>query len=57
MRSSYKIQFFKPEEFACRCGCSLCEPAALLVAVLYFMVCVWGAPIIVTSGCRCEKHN
>lgn len=49
---------FYRSEFACRCGCGYAEPNPELVEILekarnYF----FGRPMIITSGCRCERWN
>ena len=52
-----KVQYFKPDEFCCKCGCGLCNPHPQLVAVLDAVRKDYGAPIHITSGCRCNAHN
>ena len=47
---------FKPEEFACKCGCGG-GVVRHLVALLQNIRKEAGVPIIVTSGYRCEAHN
>lgn len=52
------IKHFKKEEFACKCGCGLNRIDLRLVQVLEQIRTHFGdKPIIVTSGCRCSKHN
>lgn len=48
---------FKRSEFACKCGCGFDTVDAELLAVLNDLRGEIGKPIIVTSGCRCPKHN
>ena len=51
-----KMQFFEPGEFACLCcGRTRLNPKfkdKIDTARLYAKV-----PFVITSGCRCEKHN
>lgn len=48
---------FARAEFRCRCGCGLDDVAPLLVDSLQAVRDILGRPVIVTSGCRCGKHN
>ncbi|TAL17054.1 hypothetical protein EPN96_06655 [bacterium] len=48
---------FSREEFACPCGCGLCEPKKELVDLLEEMRKTLGAPVRINSGLRCEAHN
>ena len=48
---------FRRSEFACRCGCGLAEPAPALVDGLQALRDAIGRPLVITSGCRCAKHN
>jgi uncharacterized protein YcbK (DUF882 family) len=48
---------FQRSEFACKCGCGFTAADAELVAVLNDAREYFNAPITITSGCRCEKHN
>lgn len=56
-----EIEFFRPEEFACKCG-RYCDgyPAEMdrtLVQVADRVRRHFGAAVIVSSGLRCQKHN
>jgi uncharacterized protein YcbK (DUF882 family) len=48
---------FSRREFACPCGCGLCEPKKELVDLLEEMRAALGAPVRINSGLRCETHN
>lgn len=52
------IKHFQPGEMTCKCGCGQNNTDLRLMQVLeqaraYF----GGKPTIITSGCRCPKHN
>lgn len=52
-----KVKYFTEKELACRCGCKrLNYNLDFLFRLLGFRV-YFGQPLIVTSGCRCKKHN
>lgn len=57
MRSQYKSKYFKPKEFACKCGCRLSEVSDLLVQELDELREHFGVPVYITSGRRCDAHN
>lgn len=48
---------FSRVEFACRCGCGFDTVDAETLEVARAVRSHFGAPVIVTSGCRCESHN
>ena len=49
---------FKRSEFACRCGCGFDDEDLKVVEILEIIRRHFGdRPVIVTSGCRCVKHN
>lgn len=50
-------KYFKRAEFACKCGCGFAEPHPYLLETLDAIREYVGRPILVNSGCRCEKHN
>lgn len=52
------FKFFKPEEFACPCGCNS-EPEMdyYLIRTLYKIRAHYGKPMYITSGYRCQKLN
>jgi hypothetical protein len=56
------VKHFKRNEFKCRCGGKHCngfpaEPSEKLVRLADRVREHFGAPAIVSSGVRCEKHN
>ena len=51
-------EHFSKKEFACRCGCGLCNPDPKLIEKLEkFRALCGGKPMAINSACRCEKHN
>ena len=50
-------KYFQPAEFACRCGCGLSCLDPKLVELLDQARTIFGRPIIIKSGTRCQKHN
>ena len=49
---------FSRAEFACKCGCGLCNPDPELVKKLEkFRTLCGNKPMNINSACRCEKHN
>lgn len=51
------IKYFKKSEFSCKCGCGLNNIDLRLVKILDEIREHYNKPIIITSGCRCSKHN
>ena len=52
------VQHFKKAEFACKDGCGFDSIDLRVVKVLEAIRHHFGdKPVIVTSGCRCAKHN
>ena len=52
------VKYFTPGEFACKCGCGCDTPVDPHLLRLADQVrSHFGAPCIVSSGIRCEKHN
>lgn len=52
------VKYFTPGEFQCKCGCGAAtqvDPHLLRLADA--VRAHFGAPCIVSSGIRCEKHN
>lgn len=49
--------YFKRKEFACRCGCGTSTVDAELLQVVTDVREHFGAPVVITSGHRCSKHN
>ena len=48
---------FEVWEFACGCGCGYDDIDQKLVDRLQCLRDLVGKPIIVTSGCRCQRYN
>lgn len=48
---------FSRAEFACKCGCGFDAVSPDLVLVLQALRDHFAAPVSITSGCRCRKHN
>lgn len=48
---------FDSGEFACRCGCGFASVDPALVEGLELLRLKIGAPVRVTSGCRCQSRN
>ena len=48
---------FKPDEFACKCGCGFDDIDPLLVSTLQRLRDEVQRPVRVNSGCRCKSHN
>lgn len=51
------IKYFKKEEFLCKDGCELNNIDINLVKILDEIREHFNKPVIITSGCRCKKHN
>ena len=52
-----KSKYFKREEFACKCGCGFDTVDTDTLEVLEDLRAFFEKPVIITSGCRCHKHN
>ena len=50
-------KYFKLSEFDCKCGCGRNTIDAELVRKLDRIREKAGIPIVISSGCRCEKNN
>lgn len=49
---------FHREEFKCKCGCGFdIVDAELIIMLETIRAACKGAPITITSGCRCPEHN
>jgi uncharacterized protein YcbK (DUF882 family) len=48
---------FHRSEFSCSCGCGFAAVDLELVAILEDVRSHFNSPVIITSGCRCEKKN
>ena len=51
------MRYFNPSEFVCKCGCGLNNISDELVNMLDNARELAGVPFVITSGCRCVKHN
>lgn len=51
------VKYFRKEEFTCKCGCKMNNIDLRLIKVLDEIREHFGQACIVTSGCRCSKHN
>lgn len=53
------IPHFKPSEMTCKCGCGTNNTDLRLMKIFenYIRPHFGNKPIIITSGCRCSKHN
>lgn len=51
------IKYFKKSEFTCECGCGLNNIDLKLVKILDEIREHFESPIIITSGCRCQRYN
>lgn len=50
-------EHFSRHEFTCHCGCGNADVSSELVETLEQIRARFGAPVVVTSGRRCESHN
>lgn len=48
---------FDKKEFTCKCGCGFDDVDTRLIERLEAVREMYGQPLIITSGCRCVKHN
>ena len=56
--SEWDFTHFKKSEFVCKCGCGYDAINYNLVSLLEDIRGHFGGnPLIITSGCRCAKHN
>ena len=52
------VKHFQKSEFTCKCGCGFDDIDIRLVKLLEQIRSHFGDnPLIITSGCRCAKHN
>lgn len=49
--------YFKPTEFACKCGCGSTTIDPRLLEMLNKARDYAGIPFVITSGVRCKAHN
>lgn len=50
-------KYFKPEEFACKCGCGFMAMKPSFVEKLDYARGRARVPFVVNSGARCPAHN
>lgn len=56
--TEWNFPHFQKSEFACKCGCGFDSIDYKLVSILESIRSHFGdRPVIITSGCRCAKHN
>lgn len=56
--TEWNFPHFQRSEFACKCGCGFDDINLRLVQILEDIRSRFGGnPAIITSGCRCAKHN
>lgn len=56
--NEWNFEHFKKSEFRCKCGCGFDNISTNLVSILEDIRAYFGGkPLIITSGCRCSKHN
>lgn len=51
------VKYFKPDEFACKCGCGVHEVSVALIVRLELLRRIVNRPLVITSGRRCVSHN
>lgn len=56
-KSEYISKWFKPHEFACKCGCGEQHVTEELLRELDNIREHFGVPVSILSGRRCVKHN
>ena len=56
-KHEYKSKWFKPHEFACKCGCGEQDVTEELLRELDTIREHFGVPVSITSGRRCDAHN
>jgi zinc D-Ala-D-Ala carboxypeptidase len=52
-----KIKHFKKSEFDCGCGCGYNIMSESVLLALDTARETLGFPLVITSGCRCQKYN
>jgi|SRR3989338_9474073 len=50
-------KYFDRKEFACKCGCGFDDVHPRLIERLEAVRELYCEPLLITSGCRCAKHN
>lgn len=56
-QDEWTFKHFKKSEFTCKCGCGLNNINYNLVQILEDIRNHYNKPLIISSGCRCEKWN
>ena len=51
------IKYFGKNEMTCKCGCGLNNTDLRLMQIADGIREHFGHPAVITSGCRCSKHN
>lgn len=51
------IKYFGKNEMTCKCGCGLNNTDLRLMQIADGIREHFGSPAVITSGCRCSKHN
>lgn len=51
------IKYFGKNEMTCKCGCGLNNTDLRLMQIADGIRKHFGHPAVITSGCRCTKHN
>jgi hypothetical protein len=51
------VPYFKPSEFACKCGCGTLNIHPEFMERLLLARKIADTPFVITSGCRCPSHN
>lgn len=51
------IKYFGKNEMTCKCGCGLNNTDLRLMQIADGIREHFGRPAVITSGCRCAKHN
>ena len=50
-------KYLSTAEMTCKCGCGFCDVDPMLSNTFDWIRLWYGKPLIVSSGCRCEKYN
>lgn len=51
------MKYFQRSEFACKCGCGFDTVDFRLAEIVEAVREHFDSPVIVTSACRCARHN
>jgi uncharacterized protein YcbK (DUF882 family) len=55
--SEWNSPHFSRSEFACKCGCGFDTVDFELIRCLEYIRHTFDAPVIISSGCRCQEYN